>query len=263
MSEEDVRGGLREAVADEPPLDFDPDAVVATAKQQAKRRRSLVAVGVATVAVAVAAVALPSTLGRESTRAADQPPPPAPMTTSPTPFQWPPADVTPAHYTPDELRTRSEKLANYLKDTLPAALPTATDFTFGAFGGEAVGDFYEGQTSVNAADSFTIGGARYSIVVTVWVPGIDEPSPTTLCSLRGTDCRQFGEQDGGPLITATDDSDGRIITSVAHFRRTGAMVEIAAYNYDVASTGTVKYMPTVPMTLDQLVRLATARELAL
>jgi len=269
VSEEDVRGGLREAVADEPPLVFDPDALVATARQQIKRRRALLAVGVATVMVAVAAVALPSALGRAPTRVANQPPPPATSvtTTTTTPFAWPPAGVPLAHFTPDELRTRSEQMALHLKTALPAALPEATDFVFGEFGGEAAGEFYEGQTGVNAAISFTIGGARYSIVVTVWVPGSDNPSPTTLCEAGGdADCKQLGQvgQDGGPLYATTYTfGGGGIITTAYHFRQTGTMVQIGGYNYDVAGTGTIKYMPAVPLTLDQLTRLATDPELAL
>jgi hypothetical protein len=265
VSEEDVRGGLREAVADEPPLDFDPDALVAAARHQAKRRRALVAVGIATAAVAGAAVALPGVLGRESTtRAADQPQPPATsITTTTTPLRWPPAGVSLVHYTPDELRTRSEQLAGHVQAIVTAALPTASAFDFGEFGGEAAGQFYEGQTGVNATVSFTIGGARYSLVVTVWVPGVDDPSPTILCDRSGTDCQRLGARDGGQLLVTTDDLGDRKITTVSHFRPTGAVVQFAAYNYDVASAGPPTYMPTIPLTIDQLTRLASDPELAL
>jgi hypothetical protein len=268
VSEEDVRGGLREAVADEPPLVFDPEALVVTARQQVKRRRALVSVGVATVAVAVAAVALPGVLGRESTRVGTQPPPAtAVTTTTTTPFAWPPAGVTPAHYTPDELRIRGEQMAGHLQAAMPNVLPEASDFVFGEFGGEAAGNYYEGQTGVNASISFTIGGARYSIVVTVWVPGSDNPSPTTLCEAGGNaDCEKLGQigQDGGPIFATTYTfGGGGIITTAYHFRQTGTMVQIGAYNYDVASTGMTTYLPAVPVTLNQLTRLATDPDLAL
>jgi hypothetical protein len=268
VSEEDVRGGLREAVADEPPLVFDPDALVATARQQVKRRRALLAVGVATVLVAVAAVALPSALGRESMRAANQPPPATSVTTTTTtPFAWPPKGVSLAHYTPDELRTRSEQMALHLRTAVPAALPEASDFAFGEFGGEAAGQFYEGQTGVNTSVSFTVGGARYSIVVTVWVPGTDKPSPTTLCdsSGGGADCTQLGQigQNGGPIFATTDKFDSGTITTAYHFRQTGTMVQIGAYNYDIASAGPPTYLPTIPVTLQQLTRLASDPDLAL
>jgi hypothetical protein len=154
-------------------------------------------------------------------------------------------------------------IAGHLRTALPALLPEATDFVFGEFGGEAAGQFYEGQTSVNAPVSFTIGGARYSIMVTVWVAGIDEPSPTTLCSEAGADCRQFGEKDGGPLVAKTDDLGDQNITTVYHFRRTGTLVSIAAYNYDVAGQATPVYLPTIPVTDDQLTALATDPDLAL
>jgi hypothetical protein len=63
MSEQDVRDGLWAAVSGEPPLSFDPDALMARADRDLRRRRALVGVGVATTAVAVAAVAVPTVLG--------------------------------------------------------------------------------------------------------------------------------------------------------------------------------------------------------
>lgn len=63
MSEKELRDGLRDAVADEPPLAFDPDALMERARKEVKRRRALFGAGLATAAVAVAAVAVPTMLG--------------------------------------------------------------------------------------------------------------------------------------------------------------------------------------------------------
>lgn len=63
MSEQELRDGLRVAVLDEPPLSFDPDALMERATRELARRRALVGAGVATTAVAVAAVAVPTLLG--------------------------------------------------------------------------------------------------------------------------------------------------------------------------------------------------------
>lgn len=63
MSEQDLREGLRAAVAEEPALSFDPDALISQARQDIRRRRALVGAGAATATIAVAAVAVPTMLG--------------------------------------------------------------------------------------------------------------------------------------------------------------------------------------------------------
>jgi hypothetical protein len=260
MSEEDVRLGLRDAVDGEPPLDFDPDALVTSARHQVKRRRALLAVGVATVAVVAAAVAVPIALGRGETQVAE---PPASTATSEKPTQWSPTATQPSHLTEGDLRHRGQEMAVHLKAVVPDALPTASEFEYGEFGGEASGQFYEGQTSVNAAISFTVDHARYSIVVTVWVPGGLATSPGGVCAASGAYCKQFGERDGGPIVVKTEDLGDQTISTMYHFRPSGGVVQIAAYNYDMASRTVPKYMPAIPVTLDQMSRLATDPDLGL
>src|SRR5262249_8228692 len=148
---------LRDAVADEPALDFDPETVVAAARQQVVRRRALMAAGVATAMVAVAAVAIPVALGRSTgTTQVAQQPPPTPSTSS-QPAQWPPPGVVPAHYTADRLRQRSYEMASHLREVVPTTVPAASDFDYGEFGGEAAGAFADGQMYVNAPVTFTLG----------------------------------------------------------------------------------------------------------
>lgn len=274
MSEEDVRAGLLDAVANEPPLHFDPDELIATARRQV-RRRALVAAGLATVAVAVAAIAVPAALGRGSgtTPVADQPTSstqPATHTSSPAPSEppsqppsrpdrWPPPGVEPGYRTTEQLRQRGQEMTEHLSGSLPATLPSATDFAYGEFGGEAEGEFYPEQTSINATITFTIDGARYSIVVTSWIPGTSA-SPAETCVAN---CRRLDDQAGGALYEQTDELGRGVIETVFHFRDSGAMVSVAAYNYDMTSSVPPVYHPSLPLTPDQLVAIATDPELEL
>jgi hypothetical protein len=260
MSEEDVRGGLRDAVAEEPPLDFDPEALVAAARQQVVRRRALIAAGVATAVVAVAAVAVPVALGRGTTYVAQQP---SPTSTSTTPLQWPPSGVVRAHPTADDLRQRSQEMAAHLRETVPAVLPAASDFVYGEFGGEAAGAFSDGQMYVNAPVTFTVGSGRYSLFVAVWAPGAPDLSPTEVCAAGGAYCKQVDVRDGGPIVVKTEDLGDSTIQTMYHFRKSGGVVQIAAYNYDMSGNAPPKYEPAIPVTLDQLMRLATDPDLGL
>jgi hypothetical protein len=258
MSEEDVRVGLHDAVDGEPPLDFDPDALVASARHQVKRRRALVAAGVATMAVVAAAVAVPVALGRGETQVAQ---PPASSATSATPTS--PSAVQPPYYTVNDLVRRSKEMATHLRDVVPDVLPEASDLSYGEFGGEAAGDFHDGQNYMNAPVSFTLDGARYSLFVAVFAPGAPEMSRTEVCAASGAYCKQYGERDGGPLVITTTDLGDQAISSMYHFRASGSVVQIAAYNYDMAGKTPPKYAPTIPVTLDQLTRLATDPDLGL
>lgn len=261
MSEEDVRNGLRDAVADEPPLNFDPDALVATA-HQVTRRRSLIAVGVATVAVAVVAVAIPVALGRGPTQTAADQPTVVSTPTSPSAVQWPPSDVQPRAYTIDELRSRGEEMKIHLETVVPALLSQGSAFKYDEFGGEASGQFYEEQTSVNAEFSFQVDDSRYSVFVSVWAPGGANELLDMTCAAGGDACQQLGEHDDGPVMARTEKVDAEhTITTVYHFRKDGGVVQIAAYNYDMG--GDTPAMPTIPVTLDQQKALATDPELGL
>lgn len=265
MSEQDIRGGLRDAVADEPPLDFDPNALVAAARHQVRRRRALVAAGVATAAVAVAGVAVPVALGRPAPHVvADRPSAsatttsPAPTTTSSAQIQWPPSDVQAVPYTPDQLRTRGQEMRAHLRATVPGLLSQASAFEFGQFGGEAAGDFYDGQNYVTAELSYVVAGARYSVFVQIWAPGSTDGLLDSAC---GTDCQQIGEQDGAPVMARTDQNGSGTTSLVYHFRKNGCVVQIAAYSYDMSGAG--PDMPTIPVTVEQQATLATDPDLGL
>lgn len=263
MSENDVRDGFREAVAGEPPLDFDPDALVDTARQQV-RRRALLSVGIATVAVVAAAVVVPLTLtgGGEGggVPVADRPSAtsqgdPGTPTKSPQEIEWPPPGIEPVTYTRDELQGRANEMRTHLQEVLPTVLPEATDIDVGLFGGEAEGAVADDQNYLNAFATFTVDGARYGIAVNVFAPGKNSQTPVELCD--GSTCFQQGERDGGYLVTTSEDAAEMKIVSAHHFRDTGASVFVSGYNYDPTSQTPPVYHPSLPVGAELLGELAT------
>lgn len=261
MSENDVREGLRGAVAGEPPLDFDPDALVDTARQQV-HRRALLSVGVATVAVVAAAVAVPLALsgGGETggvpaadrpaaTRQAEQGTPGA------ADIEWPPRGMTAVDYTAAELQERANAMRAHLLEVLPALLPEAKAFNVGLFGGEAEGAVGDHQNYLNTFATFTVDGARYGIAVNVFAPGMNSQTPAELCG--ASTCFQQGERDGGYLVTTSEDTDELKIVSAHHFRDTGASVFVSGYNYDPTSSTPPVYHPSLPVGAELLGKLAT------
>ena len=278
MSEEDVRDGLRGAVAAEPPLVFDPDELMETARRQTKRRRALVSVGVATTVVAVAAVAMPFALGipkgdggvavggrpvTSTTTPTTTPTAPAIglTTADPGDIEWPPPGIEPAHHTAAELRQRGKAMQAHLTTTFASVVPEASGVEVAPFGGESAGSVSEGQTYLNAFTRFTLAGTPYAVDVQAVAPGAG-PSPEEQCGERN-DC-EVQELPDGSWLLITDESEDRMrIASVVHFRNTGAVVRATGYNYDPTSQTTVQYAPAVPVTIEQLTALATDPELHL
>jgi hypothetical protein len=162
MSERDLRDGLSLAVANEPPLSFDPDAVVVRAKRESARRRALVGVGAATAAVAVAAVAVPLALHGNNTSgvataasAKLSTAPQAPPATSPA---WPPANVRPPSLTQTELTQKSNAWTTEIKTFVAHALPSATGLTVQPWGGESSGTISPGAGYLDTFAPFTVNG---------------------------------------------------------------------------------------------------------
>ena len=299
MTEQDVREGLHGAVADEPPLDLDPDALVATARRGLRRRRALVSVSVATAGVAVAAVALPVLLGipgdqhgggiapadrpaatatgtadrhAAGTDPADRPTPgtadgPAPGTGTagkPTSIPWPPAGVQASDYTADKLRHRGEQMRAHLRKALTTTLPHATDVTVGQFGGEADGAVADGQSYLNSFATFTLDRTRFGIAVNVFAPGAHPDGPEELCAPDPGRCRQLDSPD----LLAVDVDAGQAnpairILSVYHFRKDGSVVSVAGYNYDPTAGALPADPEPMPVTTGQLAALAVNPALGL
>lgn len=251
MSEHDVREGLHGAVSDEPPLSVDPDALMATAQRQVKRRRTLLSAGVATVVVVAAAVAVPIALGRGTppVTVGEQPS----VSSEPGYATWPPRDIEPVTYTADELRQRATEMRTHLTKRLGDVLPDASEIDVGPFGGEAEGAIVDGQDYLNAFATFTVDGTRYGIGVNVFAPGASTEGPGQVCA---TYCELVGERDGGEVVARSEDLGEGQIRSIYHFRVTGTQVFVAGYNYDPTSMTAPVYAPAIPVSDDQLTELA-------
>ncbi|HEY0449252.1 hypothetical protein [Actinophytocola sp.] len=266
MSEQDVRESLHGAVAAEPPLSLDPDALVHTARREVRRRRALISVGVATTAIAVAAVAVPVALGishgggvqvadrpaRASTTSAPDSPSSAP-TTAPGDIVWPPPGIEPRVYPAAQLNQRGEAMRARIRDVFPTVLPKASALAVEAFQGEAAGDVKDGQNYLNTFAAYTLGGKRYAIGINVFTPGAFTRSPADMCPRPDT-CQRFDDGKGG-MVFAVDESvdDLTKIVSVYHYRADGSVTSAAGYNYD--PTGQEALPSTqvpMPVTVAQL-----------
>lgn len=263
MSENDVRDGLRGALSGEPPLDFDPDALVDTVRKQV-RRRALLSVGVATVAVVAAAVAVPLALSGAGegggVQVADRPAATGQANTesptqAPQEIEWPPPGTEPVTYTAAELQVRATEMREHLAVALPTLLPDATDFEVGLFGGESEGAVADDQNYLNAFATFTLDGARFGLAVNVYAPGTSSESPAELCD-RST-CVDESAVDDGHVVTNSEDYGEAKIVSVHHFRDSGGSVFVSGYNYDPTSQTGPTYSTTIPVGADLLSTLAT------
>ncbi len=259
MTEQDVRDGLHGAVADEPPLHLDPDALVATARREARRRRALVSVGAATTAIAVAAVAVPVALGisRGTAPVATRPPV---SSAAPADVPWPPRGVEPKYYSAKQLLQRGNEMRAHLTQVFPAAVPGASAVAVQAFQGEAAGDVSDGQKYLNSFVVFTSAGKRYAVGVNVFAPGAFEQGPADLCADDPAPCALLGKRGRGEVLAVEeplgDASQGMRIVSVYQFRPDGSVTYASGYNYDPTSTVRPAPAADLPVTVGQLATLA-------
>jgi hypothetical protein len=256
MSEQELRDGLKLAVADEPPMKFDLDDLMDTAERLARRRRALIAVGASTAAVAVAAVAVPVVLGISGGGAPlpiPQAAPPSSSVVSPAPTTRTTPPKRPS-LTEAQLRERGKQMQAHLRNAFPAAVPEATQVTYGVFGGESEGAVSDGQSYLNAFVRFTAGAKT---AVDVYVSDNQEYAERTCAG-----CQPRPQQDGSVIVLRTEngsagnDSAMRI-TSAVHLRNDGSTVRITTYNYDPTGGDAPKFQADVALNLDQLVRLAS------
>jgi hypothetical protein len=267
VTEQDVRDGLRGAVAGEPPLDLDPDALIATARRELRRRRALVSVGVATSAIAVAAVAVPVVLGVPHSTAPVATHPPAPTTSTPRPslpseYSWPPARDHAKHYTATELTRRGQKMRLRLAKDFAMVVRDATALDIQDFQGEAAGDVHDGQGYLDSFLTYRLGGHRLAVGVNVYAPGAFTDSPATLCARDPSRCALLGKRGHGEVLAVGESAgSGREIVSVYHFRQDGSVTYVSGYNYD--PTGTQRPNGGKPLTVEQLASIATDPALGL
>src|SRR5262245_8450796 len=135
MSERELRDGLALAVAQEPPLSFDPDALVARARRESARRRALAGVGAATAVIAIAAVALPSLLRDTSHQESAASHPPARTSTVAAAPQhvWPPAQIRVPNLNPGQLNQLGKTWTSELRRVLATKAPEARNVSVQAW----------------------------------------------------------------------------------------------------------------------------------
>ncbi|MEU4806744.1 hypothetical protein [Actinosynnema sp. NPDC023587] len=270
MSEAELRKSLRAAVGDEPPLDFDADALIERAqgvRAARRRRRALVAVGAATVVLMGTVLSLPGVLSARDVVQVDAltgrvlttaPVGAVPSGTSPSSFAKPtssvPASVAPPGVTTsaDPASRRLTALSGYLADRFAAVVPGVWDVRVEFADDRAKPAAGLASGFVHFEDDEGSGG----VVVRLTGP----PTAFTrddFCA--GVRCEHQQKRADGSVVEFATSSSGSspdvVSHSVAHFRADGTVVQVTGYNYDPAQGG--KTRDVVPVTLDQLLILAT------
>jgi hypothetical protein len=263
MSEADLREGLRAAIGDEPPLNFDADELIRRAEHVRKRRRALVAVAVATLALTGTVLSLPGVFDRRPGIDAAQ----APVLTTtafPSPTQQLLAESAPttASSVPEEqpattipagVRTVvSEVLTQRFAEVVPGAKVVEVAFTDGR----------DKDPSVPLIAIVRFIDGEGSSEVLVELNGSAQPvTRDEFCAVAECD-EPVRRDDGSYLESVTVTNPGLTMMThrVAHFRADGSVVQVSAYNYD-PTTGALR--AAVAVDTDQLVRLATDPKLAM
>ncbi|TCO64897.1 hypothetical protein [Actinocrispum wychmicini] len=242
MSEQELRDGLRLAVADEPPMTFNLDDLVSTAERLTRRRRALVAVGAGTALVAAAAVAVPVLLGIAPGGPAE-----LPMAASSTP------SAVPKSPSVDYLTRRGQEMQAYLQTQFPRVVPGVTQVVAEPFGGEATGQVDAGQQYLNTFVKFVVSDAPTAVNVQV--------QTTSAADQDCAGCQSVQQVDGSKvLLQVEDEQDGTKILTAIHKRVDGSVTKVATYNYDPTGTSAPKFKDGM-LTVDQLLRLATDPQL--
>ncbi|TDQ05384.1 hypothetical protein [Labedaea rhizosphaerae] len=264
MSEQELRDGLAALVVDEPPLNFDPDALMANADAAARRRRTLVGVSGATVVIAAAAVALPITLRGVGNPNAQTTPGAVVTTTAGAPgFVWPPAHNKVPALTVEQVEQTAHKLQTEARRAFPRAVPTATEVGVDLFAGEAEGDYHAGQLNLNGAVHFATAQGRAAVDIEVNA-GASTPSPGKTCVHESdATCKIMPQQDGTVLVVTRWGQDQLQVLTVRHFRPDGVVVAVSGYNADTFLPKPTPYLPRIPVTEKQLVALATDKGLTM
>lgn len=234
MSEQEIRDGLRAAVWDEPPLDFDPDTLIAKAEKVRSRRRALVSVGVGTAMVVMSAFALPTLVNRSA------PDPGVQVAQSQTTGPLPKVETT---------NERNERLHIALVKRFIEVTPGAREVTT---------SFREGYPPLNPHDTQT-----------GYVLFTDDIGPTALQVRFGTvmdvsqlcggstTCQPVHNQDGSSVLLAEyRNSPSEVTQALAtHKRKDGSVVTFVAFSMNPTNGQGARQ--TVPVGVETLRRLVT------
>ncbi|MEU4763882.1 hypothetical protein AB0H12_11540 [Actinosynnema sp. NPDC023794] len=263
MSEADLREGLRAAVGDEPPLDFDADELIRRAQHVRRRRRALVAVAVATLALTGTVLALPgvvdqrrgvdaasgsvlTTTASESASEAGVPAatPPAPTVEQPTTVELPSTTAA------KPLTGGDTELFAYLRKRFTEVAPDAKVMSADA---AATTDAPSGHPYAWLTFVDRVGTSRVMVRFTPPGSGMTREA---FCDAAG--CEGPIRQEDGSYVTsswtALPEPEG-VMHTVAHFRLDGSVVEVRGFAYQPPVDGVVR--EKVALTYDQLASLAT------
>ena len=261
MSEAELREGLRAAVGDEPPLDFDADELIRRAQHLRRRRRALAAVAVATLALTGTVLSLPGVVDR--VRGVDAASGPVLTTTvapsaSPAPTTTPPLPEVekPATTAVKPLTGADTEFSGYLRkkfvEVAPGAKVVSADAT--ATADAPAGHLYAWLT-------FTDGVGTSRVMVRLAPPG-SGLTRAGFCDQNG--CEGPTRQEDGSYVvaswraTALSEPEG-VMHTVAHFRLDGSVVEVRGFGYQPPAEDVVRGQ--VALTYEQLWSLATDPEL--
>ncbi|XVS64252.1 hypothetical protein ACQPYE_39430 [Actinosynnema sp. CA-299493] len=258
MSEADLREGLRAAVGDEPPLDFDADELIRRAQHVRRRRRALVAVAVATLTLTGTVLALPGVLDQRrdvdaatgsvlTTTASASAPRSAPPSASAPPSETALApSTTEAQVAPGVKSFLSGYLSGRFNQVVPAAKVVSVDFN----------EVREQEPRhFTGVVRFIDGIGQSGVVVRLTTPSGREPFDRFCAEVRCDDPQR--RDDGTRLATGTSTdptSKALVARAVAHLRADGTVVQVTTYGYD---PGPGSELREVALTVDQLVLLAT------
>jgi hypothetical protein len=244
VSEQEIREGMLLAVWDEPPLDFDPDALIRRVEQKKSRRRALVGVGVATAVIAVASFALPGLLPRDRDSQLGSE---AQMSSSAPPSRSGEVDV----------QRIGDALSAKLALRMPSLKEVYAEVRPGQFHYGTNGPISTTRKSSDPALSgyihLTDGIGPTALRVMAGKNGF---SVSNICS-SASYCQEMPQKDGSVVIEAEFLEGGSDIARAEVVRRfqSGHVVQISSHNYNPASGSGLRQ--TVPVRVGVLTELIT------
>ncbi|WNV91216.1 hypothetical protein [Umezawaea sp. Da 62-37] len=278
MSEQDLRDSMREALWDEPPLNFDPDSFMERAEKLTKRRRALASVGVVTALLIATVATLPAILVANNRHGVDtatssEAAPPSPTRELAT-MKWPPNDAARQNHVFADVQPHLLVVwQDYLSPALQQTGVSAD--SIGMWMPDFQGSSYARDSSV--ADVLR-GGVSYSgpsglsrLDVTIAGPGAWEPAPDVLCRkyyVSPNNCTSESQGDGSVVVVAeyTREAGGKQVPfdrSAFHYRQDGSVVMMKSSSGASGPVDKDDAIDHVPLSGDELTRLAVNRGITL
>ncbi|GAA2815205.1 hypothetical protein [Saccharopolyspora taberi] len=260
MDPEVLRDGLRAAVADEPPLGFDPDDVVAEAARRHRRRRATAGAGVATLAlVAVIAGAVPALL-----EPAEVPPAGTEVADA---EQWPPPGTRPLEITREELRSRTDRVQLDWARAVRGAVPDAMGLRVSPSETRGPAPGRRGSAVFGLSSDFVrkAPGGRVHLTGRIFGPGSVRLSLRDACEypdglVEVLECRRKALPDGSLVVDVVKRlKSGPPSHELYNLRPDGTVVQVSA-DFGADSADAVS---EPPLSSAELIALATDRRLTL